>query len=68
MKFIQTSEEFGDCSAFYDVTLDNPHTVGDFINRVLVERKGKENGVGSRFIIQMLVGWTMNNTNTDMEL
>ena len=41
MKFTQTSEEFGDCSAFYDVTLDNPHTVGDFINSVLVERKGE---------------------------
>lgn len=41
MKFIQTSEEFGDCSAYYDVKLNKPHTVGEFINLVLVERKGE---------------------------
>ena len=41
IKFIQTSEVFGDCSANYDVKLNKPHTVGEFINLVLVERKGE---------------------------
>ena len=43
MTFIQTSEEFGDCSIFYEVKLDRPYTVGEFINLVLVE-KNKEWG------------------------
>lgn len=41
IKFIQTSEEFGDCSANYDVKLNKSHTVGEFVNWVLVERKGE---------------------------
>lgn len=41
IKYIQTSEVFGDCSANYDVRLDKPHTVGEFINLVLIERKGE---------------------------
>lgn len=41
IRFIQTSEESGDCSAYYDVILDKPHTVGEFINLVLIERKGE---------------------------
>lgn len=41
IKFIQTSEVFGDCSANYDVKLNKPHTVGEFINLVLIERKGE---------------------------
>ena len=41
IKYIQTSEVFGDCSANYDVKLNKPHTVGEFINLVLSERKGE---------------------------
>ena len=41
IKFIQTSEVFGYCSDNYDVKLNKPHTVGEFINLVLVERKGE---------------------------
>ena len=41
IRFTQTSEEFGDCSAYYDVRLDKPHTVDEFINLVLIERKGE---------------------------
>lgn len=41
IQFIQISEEFGDCSANYKVSLDKPHTVSEFINLVLIERKGE---------------------------
>lgn len=41
IKYIQTSEVFGDCSANYYVKLNKPHTVGEFINLVLIERKGE---------------------------
>ena len=41
IKYIQTSEVFGDCSANYDVKLNKPHTVGEFINLVLIERKAE---------------------------
>ena len=41
IKFMQTSEVFGDCTANYDVKLNKPHTVGEFINLVLIERKGE---------------------------
>lgn len=41
MTFIQTSEIFGDCTTNYDVKLNKTHTVSEFINLVLVERKGE---------------------------
>lgn len=63
--FIQTSEESGDCSAYYDVILDKPHTVGEFINLALIERKGEW---GKFEIYNPNVSWLdYKNTNTVME-
>lgn len=38
LKFIQTHAEGGDCTAPYDVKLDKPYTVGEFIKEVLTTR------------------------------
>lgn len=35
LKFIQTHATGSDCTAPYDVKLDKPYTVGEFINEVL---------------------------------
>lgn len=38
LKFIQTHATGSDCTAPYDVILDKPYTVGEFINEVLTTR------------------------------
>ncbi len=38
LKFIQTHPAGGDCTAPYDVILDKPYTVGEFISEVLTTR------------------------------
>ena len=41
LKFIQTHHTGGDCTAPYDVLLDKPYTVGEFINEVLTTRSNE---------------------------
>ena len=41
LKFIQTHPTGSDCTASYDVILDKPYTVGDFINAVLTTRSNE---------------------------
>ena len=41
LKFIQTHATGGDCTAPYDVILDKPYTVGEFINEVLTTRSNE---------------------------
>lgn len=38
LKFIQTHEASRDCTAPYDVQLDKPYTVAEFIREILVAR------------------------------
>lgn len=50
LKFIQTHETGGDCTAPYDVMLDKPYTVGAFVEEVLATRSnewGNFNVMGS---------------------
>lgn len=41
LKFIQTHPPGSDCTAPYDVILDKPYTVGEFINEVLTTRSNE---------------------------
>lgn len=36
-KFIHTKGPFSDCTSVYDIELDKPYTVGEFIDTVLTE-------------------------------
>lgn len=51
LKFIQTHSEARDCTAPYDVILDNPYTVGEFVEEALATRSnewGNFDVMGSR--------------------
>lgn len=41
LKFIQTHAESRDCTAPYDVILDKPYTVEEFIREILTTRLGE---------------------------
>lgn len=41
LKFVQTHATGGDCTAPYDVILDKPYTVSEFINEVLTTHKNE---------------------------
>lgn len=45
-KLKQTGSERGDCTAPYDVILDKPYTVKEFISAVLTERSDEWGSIG----------------------
>ena len=60
VEYTQTAPKsgcFGDCTAFYDVTIDVPCTVGEFINWVITEKSGEWGAIGISFNKDDYPGW-----------
>lgn len=53
LTFIQTHATGSDCTAPYDVKLDKPYTVGEFINEVLTTRSNE----WGDFTVKNKKGW-----------